>query len=533
MTVGIYEQQDFTGGLNLRADQFQLAENESPKMLNVDVDPRGGVFSRGGYTAINSTVVPSWNPHRLFRFDGDAPQIMLSNSTKVYRSTGANFSVLQYSSGNDIAIGSSWGAGFAQWNKVLYISTGTSGNGGYKWETANTYASALTASGPTWQPYISPTGGYMPCAKLLAVHANKMFAANTIEDGTSYPNRVRWSHDSLPEDWMTDDYLDVEGGGNGITGLAVVSGQLVIFKPRAIFVLFGYDSASFTIVELSNHLGINTPRNAAQSDVGLYFFSYPEGFHYYNGSSIKNIFNQLQPIIDLNYLDVTTKPVDVSWVNNRVWFAVPYSTTGVAATKATVNFVYDPSISDAGTYTMFQSSDSYGLIGGINWENSNGKAFGLLCHANIGRVVSVDNFDEQQDNLDGTASSFVTYYRTKWFDAGSYIQKKMFRRPDFVLKEPDASTVITVDVYHNFDEADGNQRRTFNLTLTPDATAMAWGSGVWGTGLWGAGAASAVVVTGSNLGLARCVQLQFSGELGKKWGINSIGYKFQSRRVKG
>jgi hypothetical protein len=472
MAVGIYEQQDFTGGLNLRADQFQLAENESPKMLNVDVDPRGGVFSRGGYTAINSAVISSWNPHRLFRFDGDAPQIMLSNGTKVYRSTGSNFTTLEFGSGNDIAVGSDFGAGFAQWGKTLYISTGTSGNGGYKWETANTYATALTASGPT-------------------------------------------------------------GGGNGITGLVVVSGQLIIFKPRAIFVLFGYNSASFQIVELSNRLGINTPRSVAQSDVGMYFFSYPEGFHYYDGSSIKNIFNQLQPIMDLNYLDITTKPVDVSWVNSRVWFAVPYSVTGTAATKATVNFVYDPSINAAGTYTMFQSSDSFGLLGGINWENSNGKSFGLLCHADIGRVVSVDNYEEEQDNLDGTASNFTTYYRTKWFDAGSYIQKKMFRRPDFVLKEPDAATTITVDVYHNFDEADGNQRRTFNLALTPDATAMAWGSGLWGTGIWGAGAASAVVVTGSNLGLARCVQLQFSGELGKKWGINSIGYKFQSRRVKG
>jgi len=533
MTIGIYEQQDFTGGLNLRADQFQLAENESPRMLNVDVDPRGGVFSRGGYMTINSTVVSSWNPHRLFRFDGETPQIMLSNDTKVYRSTGSNFSTLQYSSGNDIAIGSNFGAGFAQWGKTLYISTGTSGNGGYKWLTANTFATALTASGPTFQPYASPTSGYMPCAKLLAVHANKMFAANTIENGVTYSNRVRWSHDSLPEDWMTDDYLDVEGGGDGVTGLAVVAGQLIIFKPRAIFVLFGYDSASFTIVELSNRLGIDTPRSVAQSDVGLYFFSNPEGFHYYNGSNIRNIFKQLQPIVDLNYLDVTTKPVDVSWVNNRVWFAVPYSATGVAATKATVNFVFDPSINVAGAYTMFQSSDSYGLLGGINWENSNGKAYGLLCHANIGRVVSVDNHSEKQDNLDGTSSSFSTYYRTKWFDAGSYIQKKMFRRPDFVLKEPDSTTVITVDVYHNFDEALGSARRTFNLTLTPDTTAMKWGSGVWNTGLWGAGAASAVVKTGSNLGLARCVQLEFIGESGKNWGINSIGYKFQSRRVKG
>ena len=218
MAVGIFEQQDFTGGLNLRADQFQLAENESPKMLNVDVDPRGGVFTRGGYTAINSSAVASWNPHRLFRFDGDTPQIMLSNGTKVHRSTGSNFSTLQYSSGNDIAVGSNFGAGFAQWGKTLYISTGTSGNGGYKWETANTYASALTASGPTFQPYVTPTGGFMPCAKHLVVHANKMFAANTIENSVAFPNRVRWSHDSLPEDYMTDDYLDVEGGGNGITG---------------------------------------------------------------------------------------------------------------------------------------------------------------------------------------------------------------------------------------------------------------------------------------------------------------------------
>ena len=109
----------------------------------------------------------------------------------------------------------------------------------------------------------------------------------------------------------------------------------------------------------------------------------------------------------------------------------------------------------------------------------------------------------------------------------------MFRRPDFVLKEPDASTVITVDVYHDFDEAEGNQRRTFDVTLTPDAAAMAWGSGVWGTGLWGSGAASAVVVTGSNLGLARAVQLLFTGPTGSPWGLDSIAYKYNNRKVTG
>jgi len=51
------EKADFTGGLNLRADQFNIGANESPAMLNVEVDPRGGVRRRDGVTKINSDVV--------------------------------------------------------------------------------------------------------------------------------------------------------------------------------------------------------------------------------------------------------------------------------------------------------------------------------------------------------------------------------------------------------------------------------------------------------------------------------------------
>jgi hypothetical protein len=40
---------DFTGGINFRADQFQLAPNESPSIINMEIDPRGGVFTRAGY----------------------------------------------------------------------------------------------------------------------------------------------------------------------------------------------------------------------------------------------------------------------------------------------------------------------------------------------------------------------------------------------------------------------------------------------------------------------------------------------------
>jgi len=65
--LNITELSDFTGGLNFRADQFQLSSFESPDMLNVEIDPRGGVFSRGGMHRLNTTQVSgTWNPHRLY-----------------------------------------------------------------------------------------------------------------------------------------------------------------------------------------------------------------------------------------------------------------------------------------------------------------------------------------------------------------------------------------------------------------------------------------------------------------------------------
>ena len=35
-------QLDFTGGVNLRPETFQLLDNELPELFNMEVDPRGG-----------------------------------------------------------------------------------------------------------------------------------------------------------------------------------------------------------------------------------------------------------------------------------------------------------------------------------------------------------------------------------------------------------------------------------------------------------------------------------------------------------
>ena len=51
----------------------------------------------------------------------------------------------------------------------------------------------------------------MPAAEHVITHANKVFVAHTFEDGVEYPNRLRWSHEGLPNDFMEDDFIDFNG----------------------------------------------------------------------------------------------------------------------------------------------------------------------------------------------------------------------------------------------------------------------------------------------------------------------------------
>lgn len=533
--IQISEVSDFTGGLNFRADQFQLASYESPDMLNVEIDPRGGVFSRGGQQRLNTTAVSgTWSPHKLYPFSGATQTIMLTNGTKVFHSTGGNFTVLQVSAGVDLSSPSSHGACMAQWGDSMYIACGSAGNGGYVWKTTDTYAFALTASGTAphaWQTTPTSSERKMPTAEHLVVHASKMWAANTTEAGTYYPNRIRWSLENSPENWGENDYIELAGGGNGITGMAVVNGQLVVFKPNAVYAILGYDSSTFQVVELSNRIGCLSHHAMAQSEDGVYFFSHNQGLFYYNGSSIQDMFSNLRTAIDLNYINPAEhESISVSWVGRRVWVSVPYSVESTVAYPS-VNFVLDPSIRN-GVFTQFQTSDGYGLIAGCDWTDGNNLDYRLMIHPTQPYVMKVDLYAQESDDITGTLSAFTSYYKTRWFDGGSYMQKKMFRRPDFVVKESDLSQAITVKVYHDFTEGTGNERKTFTISQTPPTTSLLWGTGLWGED-WSSGAISSKFLTGRNLGLARSIQLEFIGPASQKWGINSIGYKYNARRVKG
>lgn len=526
---------DFTGGLNLRADQFQLARNESPDMLNVEIDPRGGVFSRGGMHRLNTTAVSgTWNPQRLYPFYGDSSRLMLTNDVNVFWSSGENFTRLEYSSGNPIVASSSHGACMYAWGDTLHIVTGASaGKVAYKWTTGSTYATALNANGPVWQPYNNPIGTYMPASEHVITHTNKVFVAHTYENGVAHPNRLRWSHEGLPNDFAADDFLDFNGGGLGIRALAIVAGQLVIFKPNGIYLLIGNSTDNFQVVELSTNLGTNNHHSTAQSETGVYFYSNPEGVFFYDGTKILDVFEPLRPLVDERKLSTASvDPYSVSYMGRRAWVALPYDVNNIA-TKPTRNYVFDPTLGVSGAYTQFATHDGYGLQGGTDWTDDAGANYRVALHPTQPYVLKVDLFEEQQDNINGTPASFSSYYRTGWVDGNAYAQKKVFRRPDIVFKQVDTQRIVNVKIYHNYEEASGSERKQFDVSLLGEGLGGYWGTDSWGTGLWGIQSEGVAVRSGRNLGLARSVQLLFTGPTNGGWGIDSITYKYNNRKVSG
>lgn len=571
---------DFTGGLNFRADQFQLAPNESPSMLNVEIDPRGGVFSRAGYKAKHSTAVvapnSTWNPKQLFNYKGISPQIILTTGYvsgvspvqgTVYYSTGGNFTnmtVVISAVQVPLPVTNQSGAGLTQWATTLYISPGTATPNCYKWNVGNTNATALNASGPTWQPYAQPTGGYMPRSAMCVTHANKMFVANTYENGAAYPNRLRWSHEGLPEDWMQEDYIDIEAGGEGIRGIFIVDGQLLIFKPKAVYLLMGYDADSFQLVELSTTLGIDYPTMACAGNGGVYFFDYPNGLYFYRSNQIVDIFEKIRPIIINNEVSAAgLASISCSWVNQRVWLSLPYRDIdeGAPPTYPSVNLVYDPTIGRGGSYTMFQTSqrlsddappvtiDGFGLVGGCDWRDAQDEAFYLMIcpDDDFAFVYSVDDYTNVNDDVlvNGSispAGKFRSNYTTSWFDDNRYVQLKSFVRPYFVLKETEQTTNIKLNIYKNFNEQQpsGGSR---TIVVTGVGTGGVYGTGVWGTSVYGTSTQGALIKRKgiSPLGRGYAVQLQFVGPdtttpstaPGRKWGLNSIAYKYKRRKIRG
>ena len=526
----LYNLRDFTGGLNLQADTFRLRENESPDMMNVDVDRRGGFQVRRGVAPYTTSTLIG-DPSTLWVYNDEGTErIMAQVTNKVYTSTGSTWSEV----GTNLAV-SGGNVCPVVVNGYNYWVRGNNAVVRFDGSTATT----MTAN---FNDTTTPTSGNVPRAEHMAVHAGFMWVANTWESGTNYKNRIRWSWANVSnnsvENWRSDEYIDIDEGKDGdqITAIIPFGDQLVVFKRDSVYAVFGYSTDSFQVVNISNTHGAVSHEAALATPSGLYFFDHSVGLCRYNGKSVEWVFESIWPALrDASIPPGSVDDVHIGWVEKRLWVAVPWAEKP-ALTRGTT-FVHDPNLGPKGAWTQ------YDLPCGPFAKTHYSDLY-LSAIEGTSAVFKLDVQNQYFDNLnDGEQTLINAYYRTKWIDLDQPAVKKRWRRAEAVLQVENGYELPVV-TYRDYDASVNYKNFKFiGNGPTGSLASGVWDISDWDDATWAISDRAGDVDRGANLGVARAVSLKVGGpvqtipdENGLTapvfWGVDALVLKYVPRRVR-
>lgn len=520
--IGTERQLDFTGGLNLRADAFQLDEHESPDLLNVDVSQRGGFQLRGGIDAYKGVHTGDFESLHYFDTTTGTAQLVASDGTNAIYWTGSAWATIYAMTGQVRTV---------TFKDIMYLVDGTKV---VSWDgsTATLMKDPAVATTSWNNDIAAPDQGDVPTAECVAVHMGCMFVANCTENGTQHANRVRWSHPNQPEDWMDYHYIDIDTGvdGDEIVGLVPFGDRLLVFKRRSVHAIYGTPPEAFQVFPVSQEVGAISQEAIASSDLGVYFFSWPEGVYLYSGKGVQWVFERLKPAITEDYIpDEYADQIQLGWGKDRLWVAAPYSDIGLAPTTRTHCFILDPTLGKEGSWVLYDLS-----VGPFLEWNEPGSATELVANqVGLSQLCIVDQKDLPFDDPTGGDTDHIdSYLMTHWVDLGNAGYRKRWKRPDIIMRRGTNATV-NVESYRNYDP--GHATRFFPIQSTEDVAAAKYGTAVFGTDVYSTNRDDRnEIERGSPLGNAEAVALKFHGPpTNSDWGIDGIIYKYIPRKVRG
>lgn len=570
---------DFTGGLNERATPVGLADNESPDLLNMEVDPRVGFATRRGWERWNAEeIVPdpaTWDPRfaKLHTLSTGQYRVYVTNDDgAIYRAEQDGvFSALTATGQAEPHV-----ADFAPWGDEMWIARGMTqpstliDENDVEADLADAYLNFN-------DDYTNPSGTpSMPQCEYVEAHGGYMFVASTNEGGVLHPNRIRWSHPNQPGNYATLDFLDIDRGGGRITGLMSFGPRLLIFKTDSMWALYGYDLDSWQLEEVSTSIGLPHLGAVSRSEGAVFLFSRADlnGVYLYDGEGAPvHITERLAPEVEKIQ---DSDQVFVGWAAKRLWVA----TSRVTSVWEQIDeferpggdiYVWDPEVGD-GAWTRFQSaagsmgpivarsdvSDRYPLAA-MKGDSGASVLVRLEYRDDARDIVALPVEEQFTDEGDGflltdAADGFIltngkdgrapfrAYYRTGWKHAGWPERRKSWLRPRYIVGVPDESVLVRADVYWDYDESTvrrsslglfDRQGGVFWRALgaaDPAGDGFDWNDGsLWGNAEEGSSLERATI----GMGVNRAVSIRISGEratLGAAWSIDSIHLKLRLRR---
>ncbi len=317
---------DFGGGVNPNAAPYLLAENQAKDARNFRTTPIGSLRKREGFTALAS-------PNTL---DGVHSLASVNTSTTSLLAVGK-----QAGASSDRIITISTGgtpttlkSGLTQGKRWEWAQAPTSGGQGpmyglngtdtpQQWDGAAASTSNWTAS----------TGTVPSSCRYLVYHNDRLWATGSLT--TALTGRVFYSGltaDAVPapdpRNWDTDNYVDIEPqDGQVITGIGKVGPYLVVFKPRATYVIT--DPVTGAWRRISDEIGCAAHRTIVQTEDGTYFLSEDAGVCRTDGSKVERISDDITPFLRRAAEDnPTTLPnAAATFHRNSYHLSIPFAST--------------------------------------------------------------------------------------------------------------------------------------------------------------------------------------------------------------
>ncbi len=554
------EKSDFKGGLNLRADQFNIAENESPALLNVDVDPRGGVRRRDAVTKVNSTALDDDIVNLISHYEEGQNQVLAAVATATETKllwnddvTGDFDGTVSYG-GTDVQFDTTQPPRGVTFNGYTYIV-----NGKFLTSTGHTTYSVVRWSGADGStalatPEIDGSDGHFPNARYTTTWAEYIWVAYTLESGTTHKNRVRWSKVNDAENWTAADYIDIDIGEDGdhITAIIPDADRLLVFKENSIYAIYGFSSDSFEVRNITRTAGCRDGSQPVAATAGIFFWYAEEGIYLLSYDALAWAFERIKPAMTYDVgqpaLTLGTAP-SLMWFDERLWVSVDYQSDDNVSGSNQNNrrnvFVWDPSLTETGAW-MRHDINARSLLA---YRPTGDTHLGIAATSVITDVAEFNRISKLDQNADvddygaGSADEIVSYYQTGWF---------IGNRPTFPKRWGKTRTVLLADnnlriymyIYKDYDLS-GWVSPAYYKDITGMDSPATWdtdpsgsGDGVWDTSEWQAAGTSDryLFARWPTVGTAQAISLRFkvspSVSLRGKWGVTSIIGMYRTRRLR-
>lgn len=548
--VRLFQISDWTAGLNFREDMASLNENETPDCMNVRILPQGGFERRKTIGNVNDTGFTAGNMRNLWQFLGNGvSQIIVQDGNDAAYSTGTG----TFTAINPDALATT---GIMRAASMARISSANSERCYIQrnaeqvaWKWSGSAATVLAAAEGAYNENIAaPAGGRMPTARYIVSHQNFMFHGYTVEGGTTFKSRIRFSHPLEPEDYRANDFIDVGANdGDVITGLASMASVLYIFKKRSVWALTGYDTLTFQLQKVADGLGAVNQEAIASNDSEVFFFDQAKGVFAISPtrqttgyssapSRVAWLWPKLAPKLTDNTIPHAYVPnVTMGWLDSRLFVAVPWR----SSTTNTRTFVFDPLCGKEGAWYLYRyGSDSAPIDIGpmLEWgEATSTGANRFLAIGNGGTYLYyLMSANGTTDTVASgpTTTTFSSYLTTAFFAAGKPGLKKRWRRPTFVV---DATTTVTlgVSVYADYKSLTAKSTNSVLVTSAAGGGAV-WGEFTWGAFTWGPAAEKdQQIVRGTGFGSAYTIALKISAApASPAWGLNLIDFRYIPKTIR-